>query len=252
MEVEEIEARAELGLSLLGSTPNVNHPSEEFEVRQCGCGGGGELRIALIVTDGVVRPTILFPPKLRRLKMVVSVALDKSAGESDKLSLLSFKDKIAQDPLQVLNSWNDSVSFCEWTGIICDSNNQRVVTLSLEGWRLAGSLTPSIGNLTFLTGINLRNNSFHGEIPQDLGRLSHLQYLNLTRNLFSGEIPQNLSHCLDLKVLDVVYNELVGNIPNQLSSLTKLEILGLGANNLTGAIPPWIGNFSSLLLFLLQ
>jgi hypothetical protein len=72
-----------------------------------------------------------------------------------------------------------------------------------EAQRLAGYITPSIGNLTYLTGINLINNSIYGEIPQEVGRLRRLKHLNLTFNSFGGNLPTNLSHCTQLTVLNV-------------------------------------------------
>ena len=43
---------------------------------------------------------------------------------------------------------------------------------------------PSIGNLTYLTTINLEDNSFYGEIPQEVGCLQRLRHLNLSLNSF--------------------------------------------------------------------
>ncbi|XP_050243931.1 putative receptor-like protein kinase At3g47110 isoform X2 [Quercus robur] len=168
------------------------------------------------------------------------------ANETDRLALLDFKNRITQDPLQIMSSWNDSVHFCNWIGVTCSPSSKRVTVLDLEAKRLVGPIPPSIGNLTCLTGINLRSNSFNGEIPQEVGRLQRLHHLNLSRNSFGGKLPTNLSYCTQLRVLDVAYNNLVGQIPGHLSSLSKLVNLSLGVNNLTGNIPAWIGNFSSL------
>ncbi|KAJ4978059.1 hypothetical protein NE237_008839 [Protea cynaroides] len=172
-------------------------------------------------------------------------------NHSDLLALLSFKDGVTQDPLCIMNSWNDSLHFCNWTGVVCNPATQRVTVLNLESQRLVGSLSPSIGNLTFLSVINLQNNSFHGQIPQELGRLTRLQDLSLTFNSIGGKIPSNLTHCTDLRTLNLSLNNIVGHIPNQLSSLSKIQHLGLGGNFLTGNIPPWIGNLSSLFLLTL-
>ncbi|XP_050211314.1 putative receptor-like protein kinase At3g47110 [Mercurialis annua] len=166
---------------------------------------------------------------------------------TDKLALLDFKNRITQDPLRIMSSWNESVHFCKWVGVSCSiSNNNRVTILNLESQRLAGSIPPSIGNLTFLTKINLKNNTFSGQLPQELGRLLRLENLNLTYNSFSGKIPTNLSYCKELTVIEASGNRLVGEIPEQLSSLSKLVVFGFGSNNLTGSIPAWIGNFSNL------
>ncbi|PQQ18674.1 putative LRR receptor-like serine/threonine-protein kinase [Prunus yedoensis var. nudiflora] len=167
-------------------------------------------------------------------------------NEPDHMALLEFKKRITEDPLHVMSSWNDSTQLCRWTGVTCSVSSERVVILKLDSQKLAGSLPPSIGNLTYLTGINLIDNNFHGEIPQEIGRLLHLQHLNLSMNSFGGEIPTNISHCTQLKVLSLVSNELVGSIPKQLSLMLSLTHIWLDGNNLSGTIPSWIGNFSSL------
>jgi len=182
-----------------------------------------------------------------------SARIHAFVDESDRMALLDIKSRISEDPLQIMSSWNDSTHFCNWFGVTCSPTSKRVVVLNLKAQRLGGSIAPSTGNLTYLTGINLGNNSMYGEIPQEVGRLRHLKHLNLSSNSFGGNLPTNLSHCTQLRVLDVGHNKLVGQIPEQLSSLSKLVELNLGVNNLTGTIPPWIGNFSSLYsLFLLR
>ena len=169
------------------------------------------------------------------------------ANETDRLALLDFKNRITQDPLQIMSSWNDSYHFCNWIGVTCSPFNKRVMVLNLTAKKLSGSIPPSIGNLTSLTGINLQNNSFYGEIPQEMGRLQRLRHLNLTSNSFGGKLPTNLSYCTTLRVLNVIYNNLIGQIPYHLNSMSKLVYLQLGGNSLTGNIPAWIGNFSSLI-----
>jgi hypothetical protein len=83
-------------------------------------------------------------------------------------------DKVEYGPLQIMSSWNDSIHFCNWIGVACSPSSKTVIVLDLEAKKLTGSIPPSIGNLTYLTGINLQNNSFYGEIPQEVGRLQHL------------------------------------------------------------------------------
>ena len=175
-----------------------------------------------------------------------SATVPAIANETDRLALLDFKNRITQDPLQIMSSWNDSIHFCNWLGVTCGPSSKRVMVLNLTTKKLSGSIPPSIGNLTYLTRIDLRNNSFYGEIPQEVGRLLRLQHLNLKSNSFGGKVPANLSYCTRLRVLAVAENNLIGQIPDHLSTLSKLESLVLGVNNLIGHIPAWIGNFSSL------
>ncbi|KDP46942.1 hypothetical protein JCGZ_08930 [Jatropha curcas] len=170
-------------------------------------------------------------------------------NETDRLALISFKNATQQDPFQVLSSLNDSLHFCNWHGVFCSLRHpDRVIALNLNSQRLVGSLSPHIGNLSFLKRIDLNNNSFYGQIPQEMVHLHRLGYLILSNNSFSGKIPANLSSCSNLLVVDLNVNKLQGNIPSELGSLLKLEVLILGKNKLTGRIPPSIGNLSSLSL----
>ncbi|XP_026432248.1 putative receptor-like protein kinase At3g47110 isoform X2 [Papaver somniferum] len=170
---------------------------------------------------------------------------------NDQLALLAFKDGITEDPLGTLSSWNsdnDTLHYCKWRGVTCSRRHpSRVTMLNLTSQRLLGSISPHIGNLSFLKYLNLDNNSLTGEIPHQLGRLSRLKYLSLTHNLLEGEIPQNISSCSNLIYLDFTHNHLVGRIPNELAFLSKLILLDLRENSLSGEIPASLGNLSSSL-----
>uniref|UniRef100_A0A7N2LEW6 non-specific serine/threonine protein kinase n=1 Tax=Quercus lobata TaxID=97700 RepID=A0A7N2LEW6_QUELO len=169
-------------------------------------------------------------------------------NETDRLALLEFKAEITHDPFEVLSSWNDSIHFCQWRGVTCGRRHQRVTALDLQSLKLVGSISPHIGNLSFLRNISLQNNSFYNEIPSEIGRLFRLQSLSLFNNTMNGKIPSNISGCSNLVVLSVGSNQLVGEIPMTLASMTKLQIIAFHFNNLTGNIPPFFGNFSFLVL----
>nr|XP_027110943.1 putative receptor-like protein kinase At3g47110 isoform X2 [Coffea arabica] len=167
-------------------------------------------------------------------------------NETDELALLAFKSEITEDLDGVLDSWNATLHFCQWTGVECGLKHQRVSSLDLRGRRLAGSVSPHVGSLSFLRVLDLSDNSFHGVIPSEVGHLFRLQTLNLSYNLLKGEIPANLSHCQSLTYLILDHNFLERHIPPELGSLTKLVMLYLKNNNLTGTIPASIGNLTSL------
>ncbi|GJX70312.1 leucine-rich repeat protein [Tanacetum coccineum] len=178
-----------------------------------------------------------------------TVSASYGGNETDYHALLSFKSMITLDPYQVLTSWNHSFHFCEWTGVSCGKRHKRVTALQLDSQGLDGSLSPHVGNLSFLREIFLRNNSFQGTIPHELGRLSRLRRLYLHRNKFSGVIPTNLSGCSNLEELWLGINKLVGSIPKEMSLLSKLARLVIDGNKLTGGIPPFLGNITSMELF---
>ncbi|XP_071734449.1 putative receptor-like protein kinase At3g47110 [Rutidosis leptorrhynchoides] len=167
-------------------------------------------------------------------------------NETDHVALLSFKSLITHDPYGVLTSWNTSLHFCEWSGVTCGKRHKRVTALRLSSQGLEGSLSPHVGNLSFLRELWLVNNSFHKTIPHELGRLFKLQIINLDENKFNGTIPTNLSGCSNLKTLRLYGNKLVGSIPKEISLLTKLTTLALSDNRLTGGIPSFLGNITSL------
>ncbi|CAN0907867.1 Probable LRR receptor-like serine/threonine-protein kinase At3g47570 [Linum grandiflorum] len=167
---------------------------------------------------------------------------------TDQLALLEFKNSITNDPDGILASWNDSLHFCNWLGITCNTQ-QRVTSLSLSSCNLAGTLSPHISNFTFLQTINLINNSFHGHIPSQIGNLLHLQTLNLTTNSFTGQIPPNLTRCFELRTVLVEHNSIEGTIPEDIGLLSKLTRFRMGSNNLTGQLPASIGNLSQLVEF---
>ncbi|PWA64223.1 leucine-rich repeat protein [Artemisia annua] len=177
------------------------------------------------------------------------VSASYGCNETDYHALLSFKLTITHDPHKVLTSWNHSFHFCDWSGILCGKRHKRVTALILESQGLEGSLSPHVGNLSFLRTLSIRNNSFQGTIPHELGRLSRLRHLYLNRNKFSGVIPTNVSGCSNLEVLSLARNKLVGSIPKEMSLLSKLTSLEISKNKLTGGIPSFLGNITSMEVF---
>eukprot|EP00257_Ricinus_communis_P020276 XP_015579471.2 putative receptor-like protein kinase At3g47110 [Ricinus communis] len=112
--------------------------------------------------------------------------------------------------------------------------------------KLTGSISPSIGNLTFLREITLSANSLKGGIPPEFGQLKRLQFLNLTVNHLQGHIPIELTNSSTLQVIFLSRNNLSGEIPYQFGYMSQLMGLSLGGNNFVGSIPSSLGNLSSL------
>ncbi|XP_014519431.1 probable LRR receptor-like serine/threonine-protein kinase At3g47570 isoform X2 [Vigna radiata var. radiata] len=183
---------------------------------------------------------------LSSLYFIPTVTAFASGNETDHLGLLEFKKSISGDPYGILLSWNTSTHFCDWSGITCNLKLQRVTQLVLSRYKLEGSISPHIGNLSYMINFNLSVNNINGKIPQELGRLSRLQQLSLGNNLLGGEIPTNLTGCNDLRFLYLQRNNLTGRIPIEIGSLQKLEWLAISTNKLTGEIPSFIGNLTSL------
>ncbi|KAH6832245.1 hypothetical protein C2S53_005594 [Perilla frutescens var. hirtella] len=184
---------------------------------------------------------------LADLSFPMCSAADVSGNEPDRHALIAFKSLITNDPLMALASWNDSSHFCNWTGVACGTSIQKVTSLNLTRLKLAGTIAPHVGNLSFISILDLSGNSFHGGIPSGIENLGRLEILNVSNNLLEGRIPLGLSNCSSLRNLALDHNYLTGTVPPELGSLPQLLRLYLGNNNLTGTIPSSLGNLTSLI-----
>lgn len=165
---------------------------------------------------------------------------------TDREALISFRSQISQNPQTLSFSWDQNISPCNWTGVSCNRRNRRVASINLSGHGLTGSISPSIGNLYFLTSLQLQNNQLQGPIPKEITNLFRLKVLNLSSNSLEGSLPSNLSKLVNLQTLDLTSNTITGLVPNQLGDLKNLNVLNLGKNHFYGPIPPSLSNISSL------
>ncbi|KAB2614566.1 LRR receptor-like serine/threonine-protein kinase [Pyrus ussuriensis x Pyrus communis] len=178
------------------------------------------------------------------------LALRLSGNETDRLALLEIKARITYDPVEALTSWNETNHFCNWRGVTCGRRHERVTVLNLQSFNLSGSLSPHVGNLSFLRVLSLTNNNLSHKIPPEIGRLSRLQDIVWENNSLTGEIPSNLSRCSQLTRIAFGGNFLVGRLPEEVGTLSKLRIISILVNKLTGSIPYSFANLSSLELLI--
>jgi len=130
---------------------------------------------------------------------------------SDQSALLSLKESITEDPNGILtHNWTTNTSVCNWFGVYCGVRHRRVTALGLGGMGLVGMMAPEIGNLSFLSFLNISDNKFHGSLPFELGHLHRLKVMNMRANDISGEIPSSLGMLQGLQHLDVGHNSLTG------------------------------------------
>ncbi|KAH9620213.1 hypothetical protein KSS87_021669 [Heliosperma pusillum] len=167
-------------------------------------------------------------------------------NHTDRVSLLAIKNQLIDHPNGVLSSWNDSIPHCSWEGITCGHTHNRVTVLDLKSKGLAGTISPFIGNLSFLKIIKLYNNSLSGKIPKQVSHILRLEVLRINNNTLVGEIPANISRCHRLIYISLGYNKLGGKLPLGLSALSKLEDLIVHKNYFTGRIFDIIQNLTSL------
>jgi hypothetical protein len=142
--------------------------------------------------------------------------------EVDVEALEAFKSSIAYDPFDALANWYVGNRVYNWTGVSCHPKKLCVISLNLYDRGLEGTITPHLGNMSFLGVLNLTYNSFSGAIPNELGRLRRLKFLLLNRNKLISSIPKALRACTALTVIDLSINNLTGSIPSDLGQLQKL------------------------------
>ncbi|KAK9672284.1 hypothetical protein RND81_12G089300 [Saponaria officinalis] len=188
----------------------------------------------------------MLPPLFFILSICLAPSTTALGNETDHSALLAIKSRLVAHDAGVFRSWNHSLHHCSWNGVTCERKYNRVIQLNLSSRGLVGTISPFIGNLSFLKNLTLYNNSLVGHIPPEIGRLFRLQSLLLFNNTISGEIPSNLSACYNLQRLSIGFNKLEGKLPPELRALSKLKFLGLHFNNLVGPLFEIIANITSL------
>ncbi|TYI97290.1 hypothetical protein E1A91_D01G133500v1 [Gossypium mustelinum] len=168
---------------------------------------------------------------------------------TDEEALLSFKSQIKTSGFpNPLSQWDPNSSPCNWAGVVCNKHNTRVVELNLSGFHLEGSISPHVGNLSFLRSLQLQDNQFSGQLPDQMWNLFRLRDLNMSQNNLydTGAIPEDLDQLVQLQVLNLGRNLVTGTIPASIANISSFHTLNLGTNNLTGAIPTELSHLQNL------
>ncbi|TYG83060.1 hypothetical protein ES288_D01G138600v1 [Gossypium darwinii] len=123
-----------------------------------------------------------------------------------------------------------------------------VVELNLSGFHLEGSISPHVGNLSFLRSLQLQDNQFSGQLPDQMWNLFRLRDLNMSQNNLydTGAIPEDLDQLVQLQVLNLGRNLVTGTIPASIANISSFQTLNLGTNNLTGVIPTELSHLQNL------
>ncbi|XP_074279764.1 uncharacterized protein LOC141605040 [Silene latifolia] len=190
---------------------------------------------------------VIFIFVLQNIMLTLALrSTDYLGNETDHNALLAIKSQLVVPSNEVLSSWNASIHHCSWEGVSCGRKHKRVIVLNLSARGLAGTISPFIGNMSFLKIISFTNNSLYGEIPNQLGNLFRLHDLRLYNNTLVGRIPPNISKCVNLEVLSLSFNRLEGKLPQELRALSNLHHLFVVHNNLRGPLFDIIQNLTSL------
>ncbi|XVF54358.1 hypothetical protein PTKIN_Ptkin05aG0174900 [Pterospermum kingtungense] len=167
------------------------------------------------------------------------------AGDSldtDKQVLLKLKSFLEENNRVhrgIYAEWNadDNSTLCQWHGISCSPDGQRVIGVDLSNNNISGEMFNNFSALTALQELDLSGNTIGGAISGDLNRCTSLVYLNLSHNILEGEM--NLTGLNNLEKLDLSTNRILGNIDVNFPAIcNRLIVANLSTNNFTG----WIDN----------
>lgn len=158
---------------------------------------------------------------------------------NDQSALNAFKAHIAlSDPSNILSLlWSNKIPACKWEGVSCSIRHQRVTALDLSYMNLTATISPHLGNLSFLSSLILKFNNFHGFLPVELANLRRLQQLHLQFNNLSGEVPMWLGNFQHLKEVILSNNSFTGLISSSMFNISSMRVLRLEANDFFGSLP---------------
>ncbi|KAJ8452363.1 hypothetical protein Cgig2_006168 [Carnegiea gigantea] len=159
---------------------------------------------------------------------------DWQALHSRGMTLLEIKGSL-NDTKNALSNWIDTDETpCKWTGISCNSQDQRVASINLPYMQLGGIISPTIGKLTKLQRLALHQNGLHGYIPHELANCTELKALSCKSQMLTCFKYQN-SNIREYR--DLSSNSLKGAIPPSLGRLMRLRYLNLSTNFFSGEVP---------------
>ncbi|KAJ1275254.1 hypothetical protein BS78_05G122200 [Paspalum vaginatum] len=108
---------------------------------------------------------LLLPRVLQTMQgsfALVSTSPFSNDTTTDREALLQFKASLSQQSAPLV-TWNTTSDFCHWPGVICSLRHRgRVSALNLSSAGLVGTISPSIGNMTFLKILDLSFNMLQG------------------------------------------------------------------------------------------
>ncbi|XP_062163265.1 probable LRR receptor-like serine/threonine-protein kinase At3g47570 [Alnus glutinosa] len=179
---------------------------------------------------------------------MLQLAASQSSGNfTDQSALIAFKSKLSgPNETALAGNWSATANFCDWIGVSCSRRRRRVTGFNLSFLGLQGTISPHIGNLSFLVYLDLSNNSFIGSLPHEISRLHRLRILRLSFNQLEGSIPPTLQNCRNLREIHLSNNRLTGAIPSIFDNMSSLEVMNLEFNGLIGPFPLVIFNISSI------
>ena len=171
--------------------------------------------------------------------------------EAERAALMAIFNALDGPNWESHGYWGTEAPVTRWPKVMCDENGH-VVSLNLNDPGIKGSLPPEIGNLPYLTDLNMGGPyvdcHFTGSLPEEIGNLTNLKRLQMDNCPFEGRLPESLGNLSNLEGLYITYCEKLapGPIPSWIGNLTKLKFIQIYGHNFTGQLPESLGNLTNL------
>jgi hypothetical protein len=114
-----------------------------------------------------------------------------------------------------------------WDGVTLEDGH--IISISVPGKRVVGTLPENIGNLSELSVLDIDGNFFTGPLPTSLGKCKQLRTCSFSHNRITS-IPPSLGKCSHLRILQLRQNLMKGELPPALGNLKMLMTLSLDGN----------------------
>jgi len=129
--------------------------------------------------------------------------------QSERDALIALYNATDGDNWTTNTYWNTDESVANWYGVTVEN----------------------IDGADHVTKLYLYDKNLNGYIPAEMGNLTYLSYMNLSTNLLSGTIPAEIGNLINLTSLLLNKNELTGELPAEMNNLTNLTKFYIYNNN---------------------
>ncbi|XP_062081262.1 receptor-like protein 7 [Humulus lupulus] len=175
-------------------------------------------------------PTIAFAQNMTKLRELHLNSVNLSSLLPESMANLSSLTSLSLRDCNLYGEFLQNIFHLPNIQVIDVSSNQN----------LNGILPYSIGDLKFLSVLDLSNCNFSGTIPSSVKNMSHLSSLDLSFNNFDGQLPPTLLIMPSLQSLSLSFNQFTSplTIPSSVKNMSRLPSLDLSHNNFDGQLPP--------------
>ncbi|XP_043697924.1 probable LRR receptor-like serine/threonine-protein kinase At1g06840 isoform X4 [Telopea speciosissima] len=176
----------------------------------------------------------------------------------DEVRALGDIKRSLNDPMNHLENWSQGdPCTSNWTGVLCfntteDDGYLHVQELQLLNMNLSGTLSPELGQLSYMEILDFMWNQIGGSIPKEIGNIKSLKLLLLSGNQLMGPLPEELGYLPQLRMLQIDQNQISGPLPKSFAYLNKIQHFHMNNNSISGQIPPELSELRNLLHLLLD